>query len=179
VVPILFVVYVCIRVWKDKLLPLNGETRALALFFIRIAVVFFAVWIPIVIAMQVLITKFKVIANFDLTFFATHLLVIGGEIISAVLAMTKPDVRHSVKSLLCCGNCDMQWKRQRMQPVTEESSEQISRTEPEIEGNGGIKSKNAMKVSNWYRPDDFGDNVVRERHSIFGVYRGDAEDEQS
>jgi hypothetical protein len=44
--PTMYLTYICIHVWKGKLLPLNGRTRALALYFMRIVISFVICWIP-------------------------------------------------------------------------------------------------------------------------------------
>jgi hypothetical protein len=44
--PTMYLAYICIQVWRGKLLPLNGRTRVLALYFLRIIVAFFVFWIP-------------------------------------------------------------------------------------------------------------------------------------
>jgi len=49
VAPCLYFIYISVRVWRDKLLPLNGQTRALSLYFLRIVVFFFIFWIPCIV----------------------------------------------------------------------------------------------------------------------------------
>ena len=165
---IFYVFYICIRVWKGKLLPLNGETRALAFFFLRIATIFLIVWVPVFVIFETFLN-----GSPEIRFFVPNYLAIGGEIISVAFAMTKPDVRHSVKIFLRCEICNLQRFLQRRQPGSEEPSEQTSSTEPAVEGS---------RICGWHRPDDFGDDIVRQRYSSMSssnIDRGNTEDARS
>ena len=164
--PTFYVLYICIRVGKDKLLPLHGETRALAFFFLRIVIVSVVICIPFYIVWAV---SYYYIdrPGFADVLLAFNILAIGGEIVCEGLALTKPDVRRSVKQLLCCGNEHWQWNAQRRkQPSSGKPSEQMNRNESlsAAEGRNRRIAKNDMRVSAWETPDDYGDNIVRERY---------------
>ncbi len=45
-VPFCYFTYITIVVWRQKLLPLNGRTRAISIYFLRIIFFFFIFWIP-------------------------------------------------------------------------------------------------------------------------------------
>ena len=52
--PIVYVIYVWIDVWRRKLLPKSGRTRSVAIFFARITFVFLLMWLPTVIAIYII-----------------------------------------------------------------------------------------------------------------------------
>ena len=45
----LYTFWVAYKVWNEKLLPLQGKTRVLALYFLRIIVIFVAFYTPILV----------------------------------------------------------------------------------------------------------------------------------
>lgn len=45
-VPFLFMAYLCFRIWIGNLLAVSARTRLIALYFLRIIVVFFVFWLP-------------------------------------------------------------------------------------------------------------------------------------
>jgi len=155
--PIFYVFYVCIRVWKDKLLPLSGETRALAFYFLRIAIVFFVIWVPT----MILVSLYANRPGYERHYYNLIYFYYAAEIVSVALALTKPDVLLAVKRLLCNGRGYQQWKARRRRLSTESvqvSSEEVS-DEP---AESGRRAENSMRVSAWDKPDDYGDNIVRE-----------------
>jgi len=153
--PVFYVLYICIRVWKDKLLPLSGDTRTLAFYFLRIAIVFFIIWFPVAIIELLYYSRF----GYDRYLYDLTYLVLAGEIFSAALALTKPDVLLAVKRLLCNGRGYQPWKARRRRPFPGTSSEQ-GRDEP---AGGSRSSDNAVRTSAWDKPDDYGDNISRRR----------------
>lgn len=94
--PIIYVLYVCYDVRKNNLLPVNGRTRQLALFFSRIIVIFIIMWLPTVILLFVVAVR-----NYWIS-------VIGGffshlqGLVSSVFSMMKPDIRQAVWDFISC-----------------------------------------------------------------------------
>ena len=99
-IPILYLCYVCIAIWRRKLLPsMKGPLRVLALYFFRIIVVFLLLWLP-----GVLLLSFACNWKWDnsgddyndilypvgLTFCSIQ------PICSTGMALTKPDVRVAI-----------------------------------------------------------------------------------
>jgi len=144
--PVFYVLYICIRVWKDKLLPLSGDTRTLAFYFLRIAIVFFIIWFPVAIIELLYYSRF----GYDRYLYDLTYLVLAGEIFSAALALTKPDVLLALKRLLYNGRGCQQWKERRRRPFSEASSREQVSDEP---ADSGRESENAVRASAWDKPD--------------------------
>lgn len=105
-IPMLYLLYVCIVIWREKLLPsMRGPLRILALYFSRIMAVFVVLWFPGVMLLS-LACNWKwddtVAGETDIN---VVLYTIGlyfcsiQPILSAGVALTKPDVRAAVVRL--------------------------------------------------------------------------------
>mmetsp|Transcript_13519 Transcript_13519/g.18901 ORF Transcript_13519/g.18901 Transcript_13519/m.18901 type:complete len:570 (+) Transcript_13519:146-1855(+) len=94
--PIVYIVYVSIRVWKEQLLPNTGRTRLLFVYFLRIAVTAI---------MQLPLFVIILCQPYNLIIGAHYIALVGLTVlnwISFYLVLTKPDVRLAWKMLLTC-----------------------------------------------------------------------------
>jgi len=95
-IPIGYICYVCYDVRKRELLPLSGRVRFLALYFLRIVIVFVGMWLP------------SIIFIFGVSMRNYHLSVWGGTwshmqgLVSAAVCMSKPDVKEAVLNFIRC-----------------------------------------------------------------------------
>mmetsp|Transcript_58769 Transcript_58769/g.70721 ORF Transcript_58769/g.70721 Transcript_58769/m.70721 type:complete len:378 (+) Transcript_58769:280-1413(+) len=98
-IPVIYVVYVRIKIWRGNLLPISGKTRALSEYFLRILVVYFFFYIPNIIIVIVILPRLVYPAYFwvrQLYFMLTPLQCI----VTLYYAMKKDDIKKSVKQLL-------------------------------------------------------------------------------
>jgi len=99
-IPFLIFLYVCFDVVKHKMLPANGRTRHLFLFFMRLTLVYVFMWLP------------SIILIFALGVPDVWLSFVGGAwshlqaLVSVAYCLTKTDVRRTVVNTLCCYHYD-------------------------------------------------------------------------
>lgn len=99
-IPFLIFLYVCFDVVKHKMLPANGRTRHLFLFFMRLSIVFVLMWLP------------SIILIFALGVPDVWWSFVGGAwshlqaLVSVACCLTKSDVCRAVVNTLCCQHHD-------------------------------------------------------------------------
>jgi hypothetical protein len=86
-VPFCYFTYVTTVVWRQKLLPLNGRTRAISIYFLCIIVFFFIFWIRGIVI--------------PLTYTTWYLGALQS-VMSFAAALTKRDMRSAANNLLTC-----------------------------------------------------------------------------
>lgn len=147
--PFIYFIYIFIHIWRNKLLPITGKTRVLAVFFLRIAVVFVIVWIPFFV--------YEVLVEYmDKTFSASGFFLLFvlavGEIVSFALVTTKPDVRDAIIHLLSCKfgcKSSAENSETRMSPVATAEDGQSN-------GTGGGAESDKRKECPWEARNDWG-----------------------
>ena len=95
-VPMIILLWVSFDVWHRKLLPIRGKTRLMALYFLRIVIVFLMTWLPYFLMYEI---------SFNITFHsptvrAAHYFNSVQGTISVIVSLSKPDVRNAVLDLL-------------------------------------------------------------------------------
>uniref|UniRef100_A0A7S1YVF3 Uncharacterized protein n=1 Tax=Ditylum brightwellii TaxID=49249 RepID=A0A7S1YVF3_9STRA len=96
--PLLYLIGVCVHIWKYKLLPRSGRTRVLSLYFLRVVIVFLVTWVPYFVIFEI---AFNVTFSRFMVYISYYLGSIQG-FLSVVVAMSKPDVKRAVYQFLCC-----------------------------------------------------------------------------
>jgi hypothetical protein len=96
--PFLYTVAACTHVWWKQLLPRQGRTRILSLYFLRVVLVFLLTWVPFLILVDVTYYKTASLWMLGLAYFFASF----QGLLSVVVAMGKPDVKRAVLNLLCC-----------------------------------------------------------------------------
>lgn len=146
--PSIYLLYVCLDIYWNGLLPISGKTRFLALYFFRLIAIFVGFWIIFVVAVflkgwaQAIAFVF-----FNLTGF-----------VSFCFAVTKPDVREACLDLLFCRDQrsapeEMFVSRFMTQSQTLESAAMVLDSNRMMVGKGGHNQKQEEKQ----RQDDAGD----------------------
>ena len=103
-IPIFYVIYVAIDIWRRQLLPSRGKRRLLALYFGRIIIVFLVFWGPYFLLNYLLASVVP-----------TWVIYVGGTLshlqgpVSAGVSLMKPDIWHAVRRFWTC-QCD--WFRE-------------------------------------------------------------------
>jgi len=99
--PTIYICYVCVVIWKRKLLPsIGGRLRSLALYFFRILLTFFLVWFPGTVLTNIGHSpKYSKLYSLGLLLFAIQ------PVLCTTMALTKDDVRISVMNLLTFSYC--------------------------------------------------------------------------
>jgi hypothetical protein len=96
--PVAYFTYVIFDIWKRGLLPPMGRRRNLSLYFFRLVFVYFFMWFPF--ALICTVGNFVNISSW--IFWAgaawSHLQGLA----SALVSLTKPDIKEAVVSFLCC-----------------------------------------------------------------------------
>ena len=106
ILPLLYISYVCIQIYRNNLLPITGRTRTIAIYFARIVLVFFVFYLPGTIFFVSGLASSEVgwLRNIGTLIFALQ----GG--FSFWVALKKPDVHHAVleeflgQSWICCNH---------------------------------------------------------------------------
>jgi hypothetical protein len=96
--PFLYTLGACLHVWWKKLLPSKGRTRILSLYFLRVVLVFLLTWVPFLILVDVTYYKTASLWMLGLAYYFASL----QGLLSAVVAMGKPDIKRAVINLICC-----------------------------------------------------------------------------
>lgn len=95
----IFGCYISYRVWRGKLFPRSGRTRALSLYFVRLIVILFLFLIP-----YLVFTNLEWVSSFErlhYAFLGLYMISLQGTV-SAAFAITKPDISKAVKNFLRC-----------------------------------------------------------------------------
>lgn len=100
--PFMYVIIVCTHVWWRQLLPRQGRTRVLSLYFLRVVLVFLCTWVPFLILVDVTYYKTASLWMLGLAYYFASL----QGVLSVVVALGKPDVKRAVANLLCCRGDD-------------------------------------------------------------------------
>lgn len=115
-IALLILPFIMLRVYFGKLLPINGRTRVLALYFFRIIGSFFLCWVP---TFGFIMFAFKSFRDITARSFhiETYLISIQGMATFAV-ALTNKDVKKAVvQNFLCrifpCKFCSFDWENDR------------------------------------------------------------------
>lgn len=96
-IPSVYIICVTINLWRLKLLPPSGKRRLLTIYFGRLILVFYVMWIPTVLTLFILTPYMSPLANF-----------VGGlwshlqGAVSAGLSLLKPDVYAAVRASMTC-----------------------------------------------------------------------------
>jgi len=97
--PLLYVIYVCVDVWRRNLLPRSGRTRILSLYFLRVVIVFLVTWVPYFII-------YEIAWNVTHSRWMVHISYYLGSIqgfMSVAVALSKPDIKRAVfRVVFCC-----------------------------------------------------------------------------
>lgn len=95
-VPIGYTIYVCFTIWREKLMPRQGQRKLITIYLLRIVVCLFVWWLPSFFGILIY-PKIPGVGNL---FFAMWIHLQGAA--SALLMLGKPDVLQAVKDLLLC-----------------------------------------------------------------------------
>jgi hypothetical protein len=96
--PTIYIVYVLVRVWRKQLMPTKGKQRNLAIYFFRLIVVFFVMWVPSLFLMFI-----------SPSFTSSWVGFIGGcwshlqGAVSAFISIMKHDIGKSFVEFVSCG----------------------------------------------------------------------------
>ena len=96
--PFVYVIASCTHVWWKQLLPRQGRTRVLSLYFLRVVIVFFLTWVPFLILVDVTYYKTQSLWMLGLAYYFSSL----QGLLSVLVALGKPDVKRAVTKFLCC-----------------------------------------------------------------------------
>lgn len=96
--PFLYTLGACIHVYTKGLLPTQGRTRVLSIFFLRVVIIFLLTWVPFLILVDV--TYYKTASDWMLAL-AYYFASLQG-LLSVSVALQKPDVKRAVKNLIYC-----------------------------------------------------------------------------
>ena len=98
--PYVYVMYACFDIWLKQLMPPRGKRRLLTIYFFRIVAVFLFMWGPVAF-FNFLFKNFVSNASWELAgLYIVSILAHFQAFVSAVVAMTKPDIGACVMSLL-------------------------------------------------------------------------------
>ena len=101
--PLVYVVAVCVHVWWHQLLPRQGRTRILSLYFLRVVIVFLLTWVPFLVLVDVTYYKTHSLWMLGLAYYFSSL---QGLLSVVVAVLGKPDVQRAVTNFLCCRRGD-------------------------------------------------------------------------
>jgi hypothetical protein len=96
--PTIYIVYVLVRVWRKQFMPTKGKQRNLAIYFFRLIVVFFVMWVPSLFLMFI-----------SPSFSSSWVGFIGGcwshlqGAVSAFVSIMKHDIGKSFVEFVSCG----------------------------------------------------------------------------
>jgi hypothetical protein len=96
-IPTLYIIFLSIEIWRRKLLPRNGRRRLLVVYFARLILVFYIMWLPTLFTLFILSQYMSPTANY-----------VGGlwshlqGAVSAAVSLLKPDVYSAVRSFVTC-----------------------------------------------------------------------------
>lgn len=99
-IPSIYIVFVTYQVWRRKLLPPTGKRRLLTVYFGRLVVVFYVMWLPTL----VILFAFS-------SFVPPWVHFVGGlwshlqGAVSAGVSVLKPDIYAAVMAFLTCRSC--------------------------------------------------------------------------
>ncbi|CAB9500180.1 expressed unknown protein [Seminavis robusta] len=94
-IPILHVCYVALHIARGGLLPDNGRTREIAIFFARIFLVMELMWAPTIICFMV---GAKNIWVYYFTVIWSH----ATGLVTSIFSLLKSDIRHATLDFICC-----------------------------------------------------------------------------
>jgi hypothetical protein len=100
-IPVCFAAYVVFDIWCHKLLPPTGKRRRLSMFLLRLAVLYFAVWLPFLILF--LVGNFVVINPF-IHWIGAVISHLQG-LLSAMFCLTNAEIGRSFVEVVSCGQC--------------------------------------------------------------------------
>lgn len=95
-IPLLYIVWVVVDIYRKRLLPPHGKRRELTIYFFRITFVFIGFWIPTVFAYYI----FRGLHPWGMFAFGVYTHSSGG--VSAILSTFKPDVGKAVWEFVTC-----------------------------------------------------------------------------
>lgn len=95
-IPLIYTMWVCWDVYKKSMLPVNGDTRVLYIFFMRLAAVFVLMWLP-----SIVIIFAMGLPHFWLVWFGGTWSHLQG-FVSTVFILSKPDIRKATMNLITC-----------------------------------------------------------------------------
>lgn len=96
-IPSFYIIFVTFQVWYYKLLPPTGKRRLLAVYFGRLILVFYVMWVPTLVLIFAVPAYLPSWAAF-LSGLWSHL----QGAVSMAVSLMKPDILKSVKQLLMC-----------------------------------------------------------------------------
>jgi hypothetical protein len=99
-IPSTYIVFVTYQIWKRNLLPPTDKRRLLTVYFGRLVLVFYVMWLPTLVILFVLPSFVPPWAHFWGGMWS-HL---QGAVSSAI-AVLKPDIYDAVKTFLTCQSC--------------------------------------------------------------------------
>lgn len=111
--PLCYVIYVCVHVWRRKLLPRSGRTRVLSLYFLRVVIVFLVTWVPYFIIYEI---AWNVTHSRWMVHISYYLGSVQG-LMSVVVALSKPDIKRAVFQFVSCGQKKKKLNRSRPRRV--------------------------------------------------------------
>jgi hypothetical protein len=95
--PFLYTIGACLHVWWKKLLPSQGRTRVLSIYFLRVVIVFLLTWVPFLILVDVTYYKTASLWMLGLAYYFASL----QGLLSVIVALEKPDIKRAVTNMLC------------------------------------------------------------------------------
>jgi energy-converting hydrogenase Eha subunit A len=97
VIPSVYIIFVTFDVWRRNLLPPSGRRRLLVIYFGRLIVVFYVMWLPTLFTLFILYKYMSPMGNF-LGGLWSHL----QGAVSAGVSLLKPDIYSAFKSFVTC-----------------------------------------------------------------------------
>jgi len=96
--PLTYMAYIIFRVKKDKLLPKSERTRSIALYFLRLQVIFFSFWVPALAHSYIALSRG---GNVESAYTFWYL-IISQTFVSLAFAAQKPDIKKALLNFLAC-----------------------------------------------------------------------------
>ena len=96
-IPMIYFMYIAYQIYKHQLLPQSGNRRLLSIYFLRLAAVFFATWLPGLLLFFII----GPLVNHWLFWLGGTLMHLQGGL-SAAVSMLKPDVYKAVRDYWTC-----------------------------------------------------------------------------
>jgi len=117
-IPGLFAVFICFKIWKEELLPESGAKRALLFYFARLIILIFTLTVAILVAFSYEgWTQAVAFIFFNLTGF-----------IQMILALFKNDVKLACYKLINCRCCENEDIQESAQNSSDEDNQSVKRS---------------------------------------------------
>mmetsp|Transcript_4568 Transcript_4568/g.10818 ORF Transcript_4568/g.10818 Transcript_4568/m.10818 type:complete len:389 (-) Transcript_4568:198-1364(-) len=158
--PSSYVVFVSIRVWRKKLLPRKGRTRALSLFFLRVIVVFVLFYFP---NLMLTVVQYRADNSPSTVFWvriARGLLNTGQAFTTLYLVSAKDDIRevivHAYSKTIGQVCCNISASK---------SNNEVKSSRVQISGLNSEEQQNASSMTNtlqseWEAEDEYDDDQL-------------------